>query len=328
LGPADLSEVLSRVDLGSDPNLLVGISTGDDAGVYRLSDQLAIVNTVDFFTPVVDDPFAYGQIAAANSLSDIYAMGGTPKTALNIVCWPQAGLPFEMLSEILRGGVEKAHEAGVVIVGGHTVADEEVKYGLAVTGVIDPNRIIRNVGVRVGDALILTKALGTGVLLTAFKRGVLSPDHYEAAVASMKQLNAAAAAAMLKYDVHAATDITGFGLIGHAMPMAQGSGVTLRFEETDLPLLAGALEWCVEKMVPGGTRRNQEFFGQRTKILDEIVEEMVTLAFDAQTSGGLLIAVSQKDAMPLLATLQSSGYPEAEIVGAAVEAGEFPVELV
>ena len=178
--------------------MLVGITTGDDAGVYRLTDEIAIVNTVDFFTPVVDDPFTYGQISAANSLSDVYAMGGMPKTALNIVCWPQTGLPGEMLGEILRGGAEKAREAGVVIVGGHSVADEEVKYGMAVTGVIDPRRIVRNVGARVGDALLLTKPLGTGVLMTAFKRDRLAAEHYEAAVRSMTTLNAEAARAMLQ----------------------------------------------------------------------------------------------------------------------------------
>src|SRR5208283_5873711 len=226
LGPADLSAVLARLELPSHPDLLVGISTGDDAGVFRLSDDLAIVNTVDFFTPVVDDPFTYGQISAANALSDVYAMGGVPRTALNIVCWPQTGLPGAMLAEILGGAADKAREAGVVIVGGHTVADEEVKFGMAITGVIDPRRIVRNVGAQVGDALVLSKALGTGILLTAFKRDKLGDEPYNAAVRSMTQLNAAAASAMLKYEVHAATDITGFGLVGHALKMAEGSGVT------------------------------------------------------------------------------------------------------
>ena len=216
-----------------------------------------MVNTVDFFTPVVDDPFTYGQISAANSLSDIYAMGGVPKTALNIVCWPESGLPGEMLGEVLRGGAEKAREAGVVVVGGHSVADEEVKYGMAVTGVIDPRRIVRNVGARIGDALVLTKPLGTGVLMTAFKRDRLGPEHYQAAVRSMSALNAEASRAMLRYDVHAATDITGFGLAGHAVRMADGSGVTLRVEESDLPLLPGALECCRAGMIPGGSRRNR-----------------------------------------------------------------------
>jgi selenide,water dikinase len=308
--------------------LLVGIATGDDAGVYRLAPGLAVVNTVDFFTPVVDDPFTYGQIAAANAMSDIYAMGGTPRTALNIVCWPQSGLPAAMLAEILRGGAEKALEAGAVIVGGHSVADEEVKYGMAVTGVINPNRIIRNVGAKPGDALVLTKGLGTGVLMTAFKRDRLAEEFYTAAVKSMAELNAAASTAMLRYAVHAATDITGFGLVGHASGMAEGSAVTLVFEESDLPLLPGALEMCRAGMIPGGGRRNREFFGPRTSINDEISDAMAELAFDPQTSGGLLIAVPQDDAIALLAELQQGGNLDAAIVGRVEQPGDFLIEIV
>jgi selenide,water dikinase len=319
---------LSRLDLGSHPDLLVGIATGDDAGVYRLRDDLAIVNTVDFFTPVVDDPFTYGQIAAANALSDVYAMGGEPRTALNIVCWPQSGLPGEMLSEILRGGTEKAREAGVIVVGGHSVADEEVKYGMAVTGIIDPRRIIRNVGARPGDSLLLSKPLGTGVLMTAFKRDRLAAENYAAAVRWMAELNAATARAMLKYDVHAATDITGFGLAGHASRMAEGSGVTLRFEESDLPLLPGALEMCQQGMIPGGGKRNREFFGRHVRISDEIVDEMAEIVFDPQTSGGLLIALGEKEAVSLLADLEALGNMEAEIVGRVLPQGEFSIEVV
>ncbi len=314
--------------MGTDPNLLVGISTGDDAGVYRLRDDLALVSTVDFFTPVVDDAFTYGQIAAANALSDVYAMGGRPITALNIVCWPQSGLPREMLVEVLRGGAEKAREAGCLVVGGHSVADEEVKYGMAVTGTIDPLRVIRNVGARVGDALILTKGLGTGVLMTAFKRDRLSPEHYQAAVRSMARLNASASAAMLAYDVHAATDVTGYGLVGHALEMAQGSSVTIVFEESDLPLLPGALECCREAMIPGGGRRNQDFFGQYMHISEEVSPDMVTLAFDPQTSGGLLIAVPEPDAIALLADLHRAGDADSAIVGRVVEPEEHPLELV
>ena len=308
--------------------MLVGIATGDDAGVYLLRDDLAIVNTVDFFTPVVDDPFTYGQIAAANALSDIYAMGGAPKTALNIVCWPQSGLPGEMLGEILRGGSEKAREAGVAIVGGHSVADEEVKYGMAVTGVIDPRRIIRNVGARAGDALLLSKPLGTGVLMTAFKRGKLPDDQYGAAVRWMCELNAATAAAMLKYEVHAATDVTGFGLMGHASKMAEGSGVTLRIEESDLPLMAGALECCRAGMIPGGGKRNREFYGPRVRISDEVADEIAELVFDPQTSGGLFIALPENDAMKLLVDLQTAGNTEAAIVGRVIARGEFLIEIV
>jgi selenide, water dikinase len=277
---------------------------------------------------VVDDPFTYGQIAAANSLSDVYAMGGVPKTALNIVCWPETGLPGEMLGEILRGGAEKAREAGVVIVGGHSVADEEVKYGMAVTGVIDPRRIVRNVGARVGDALLLTKPLGTGVLMTAFKRDRLAAEYYDAAVRSMTTLNAAAAHAMLRHEVHAATDITGFGLAGHAIKMADGSAVTLRIEESDLPLLPGALDCCRAGMIPGGGRRNREFFGPRTRISDEVAAEMAEIFFDPQTSGGLLIALPEPAALALLSELQAGGNLEAAVVGRVVGQSGCAIELV
>ena len=296
--------------------------------MFRLSADLAIVNTVDFFTPVVDDPFTYGQIAAANALSDVYAMGGVPKTAVNLVCWPQSGLPGEMLGEILRGGAEKAREAGVVIVGGHSVADEEVKYGMAVTGVIDPRRIIRNVGAQVGDALTLTKPLGTGVLMTAFKRDQLPRDQYDAAVESMARLNASAAQAMLKYEVHAATDITGFGLSGHALKMAEGSKVTLRFEASLLPLLPGARHWSRKGMIPGGGQRNHEFFGPKVQVSERIPPEFAELAFDPQTSGGLLIALPDREADGLLADLRVEGNLDAAIVGCVSERGAFAIELV
>ena len=319
--------MLSRLDLGSHPDLLVGIATGDDAGVFRLRDDLAIVNTVDFFTPVVDDPFTFGQIAAANSLSDVYAMGGSPTTALNIVCWPQSGLPSDMLAEILRGGAEKAREAGVVVVGGHSVADEEVKYGMAITGVIDPRRIIRNVGARPGDCLLLTKPLGAGILMTAFKRDALADEYYRAAVRWMAELNAAAAQAMLRYNVNAATDITGFGLAGHGVKMADGGGVTLRIEESDLPLMQGVLELCRAKMIPGGGRRNREFFGPRVKIPEEVADEMAEIIFDPQTSGGLLIAAPERDAYSLLADLQRGGNGDAAIIGRVIERTAFGIEV-
>jgi selenide,water dikinase len=295
--------------------------------VFRLRDDLAIVNTVDFFTPVVDDPFTYGEIAAANALSDIYAMGGTPLTALNIVCWPQSGLPGEMLAEILRGGTEKAREAGAMIVGGHSVADEEVKYGMAVTGVIDPRRIIRNVGARVGDALVLSKPLGTGILMTALKRDHLADEHYRIAVRWMTQLNARTAAAMLKYDVHAATDVTGFGLAGHGFKMADGSGVTLSIEESDLPVLPGALELCREGMVPGGGKRNREYYGRHVKIAEEIADEIAELIFDPQTSGGLLMALPPDQAEALLSDLQHDGNGEAAIIGRIVTREQFAIEI-
>ncbi len=296
--------------------------------MYRVRDDLAIVSTVDFFTPVVDDPYTYGQIAAANAMSDVYAMGGRPITALNLVCWPQSGLPREMLSEILRGGSDKAKEAGALIVGGHSVADEEVKYGMAVTGVIDPRRVIRNVGAKVGDALVLTKPLGTGVLMTAFKRDRLAPEYYDAAVATMTQLNARAAEVMLQFEVHAATDITGFGLVGHSSKMADGSGVTIVFEESDLPLLPGALECCREGLIPGGGTRNRDFYSPRTKVSAEVSDEMIAIAFDPQTSGGLLIAVPDADAIKLVAALHRAGVADACIVGKVIDRTQYAIELV
>ena len=295
--------------------------------MLRLSNDLAIVNTVDFFTPVVDDPRTYGQISAANALSDVYAMGGIPRTALNIVCWPQSGLPGEMLVEILRGGHEKATEAGCLVVGGHSVADEEVKFGMAVTGVIDPRRIIRNIGAKPGDVLLLSKPLGTGILMTAFKRDQLPIEYYDAAVRWMCELNAATARAMLAYDVHAATDITGYGLAGHGFKMANGSGVTLRIEESDIPVMPGALELCAAGMIPGGGKRNREFYGPNVKISDEVADEIGEIVFDPQTSGGLLIALPERDAIALLADLQRSGNTDAEIIGRVEKPGQFAIEV-
>jgi selenide,water dikinase len=306
----------------------VGAATADDAGVYRLTDELAIVNTVDFFTPVVDDPFAFGQIAAANALSDVYAMGGTPKTAMNIMCWPQSGLPSEMLAEIMRGGLDKAREAGVAVVGGHTVADEEVKYGMAVTGIIDPRRIVRNAGARPGDLLLLTKPLGTGILMTAFKRDQLPQEQYAAAVETMATLNAASARAMLMHNAHAATDITGFGLAGHACQMAEASTVCLVLEEWYLPLLPGVVDWIRAGMIPGGGGRNREYFGPKVYVGDEVGDEMLELLFDPQTSGGLLIALAPDNAHALLADLQAQGNVSAAIVGRVEPMGDFPVKYI
>jgi selenide, water dikinase len=233
-----------------------------------------------------------------------------------------------MLSEILRGGAEKAREAGVVIVGGHTVADEEVKFGMAVTGVIDPRRIVRNVGAKIGDALILSKPLGTGILMTAFKRDRLGDDAYQAAVRSMCQLNADAASAMLKFEVHAATDVTGFGLVGHSLKMAEGSDVTFVFEESDLPILPEVLELCRQGMVPGGGTRNREFYAPSVGISDEVAPEMAEIAFDPQTSGGLLISIPDAQAVALLAELQNSGHRDAAIVGRVTARGTHPLELL
>ncbi len=272
-------------------DLLVGTSTADDAGVFRLAPDLALVQTVDFFSPIVDDAVTFGAIAAANALSDVYAMGGVPRTALAIACFPQEGVPMEILADILRGGIAKAEEAGVVVVGGHTVNDEEIKYGLAVTGTIHPDRILRNVGARPGDALVLTKALGTGIVTTAAKRNVAAPADLAAAVASMTALNAAAAAVFGTLDVHACTDVTGFGLLGHGYEMAHGSGVRLVLAAEALPVLPGARRLAREGHVPGGCRRTREWLAGKVDVDGGVAADLADVAFDPQTSGGLLVAL-------------------------------------
>ena len=283
--------------------------------MFRLRDDLAIVNTVDFFTPIVDDPYTFGAISAANSLSDVYAMGGVPKTAMNIVCFPQKDLDKEILGEILRGGAEKAAEAGVLVVGGHTVDDPEIKFGMSVTGIIDPRRIIRNVGAKPGDALLLTKALGTGILTTALKHDRLGEPAYAAAVRSMATLNRDAAEAMLRYDVHAATDVTGFGLLGHAHGMARGSDVTLKIDGMRLPLLRDLERLVEEGHLTGGSKRNRSYLEDKVSVSAEIPAARREAAYDPQTSGGLLIALPLAQAQPLLDDLRAHGLESAEHVG-------------
>ena len=280
-----------------NPDVLVGFDTADDAGVYRLSDDLALVQTVDFFTPIVDDPFTFGAIAAANALSDVYAMGGKPLSALSIVAFP-AEMDVEILGAILRGGLEKMREAGCAVLGGHSVNDPEIKFGYAVTGTIHPDRIKANSGARPGDALFFTKALGTGVIGTALKRGIADPAHVEAATASMLTLNRAACEAMLRFDVHGCTDVTGFGLIGHAREMALASGVTLEIEAASVPLLPGALDAVLAGAVPGGLRNNRDFASCDVEIAGVIDAVLLQLLYDPQTSGGLLISLPESDVLP------------------------------
>jgi selenide, water dikinase len=329
-GPAELSRVLATLPPPSHPDLLVGTATSDDAGVFRLRPDLAIVQTVDFFAPIVDDPFAFGQIAAANALSDVYAMGGDPCTALNVAAFPR-DLPVEILADILRGGVEKAREAGVVVVGGHTLVDEEVKFGMAVTGTIHPDRIWRNVGARPGDVLILTKPLGTAVVTTAVKRGAEIPDALAAAVRSMITLNAAASHAMRDVDVHACTDVTGFSLLGHGYEMASGSGVTMTIEASTLPLLPHAREIAATGVSTGGCQRNRAWLADRVTIASTVPPELVELAFDPQTSGGLLFAVAEDEARRALDALNAADVATATIVGsvhARSRAAEATLRLV
>ncbi len=295
----------------------MGLEKADDAGVYRLTDDLAIVQTVDFFTPIVDDPYTFGQIAAANALSDVYAMGGRPLTAMNIVCFPSRDMDIEVLREILRGGIDKLREAGAVLVGGHSVDDTELKYGLAVTGTVHPGKVLTKAGARPGDALILTKPIGTGIINTAVKGGLADEEAAGAAARSMAALNKAAAGVMLEVGANACTDITGFGLLGHACEMVQGSPVGLRVRSAAVPLLPRTLEMVRMGMVPGGTRRNREF---RAGMVDAAgVDEMVLdILFDPQTSGGLLMAVDAGRAGAMLARLREAGVTDAAIVGEGV----------
>jgi selenide,water dikinase len=291
----------------TDPNVLVGHSTSDDAGVYRISRDLSLVQTVDFFTPVVDDPYDFGRIAAANALSDVYAMGGVPITALNIVAFPVAELGTEILARILEGGAAVATEAGVVILGGHTIKDDEPKYGMAVTGTIRNERIVRNGGARPGDLLLLSKPVGTGILTTARKRDLIDDDALAPAIVQMARLNDRASRAMLEHGVHAATDVTGYGLIGHAGEMARASGVALAIDANRVPLFEGVLDLIAQGAVPGGTRDNLADHASFTQYAETVGEAQRIALSDAQTSGGLLIAIAADGAERVLDALADLG---------------------
>jgi len=309
-------------------DLIVGVETSDDAGVFRLRSDLAIVNTVDFFTPIVDDPYTFGQIAAANALSDIYAMGGEPKTAMNIVCFPKGKMDIQVLAQVLKGGGDKARESGTVVVGGHSIIDKELKYGMAITGVIHPDRVIRNVGVQEDDALVLTKPLGTGIIATALKKKKASKESIQAAIASMTALNKAAAAVMRNYPVHACSDVTGYGLLGHALEMASGSSVTLILESAKLPLLHRAARLAEKGYLTGGCKRNREFLQGKISVNQSIREGLIEVAFDPQTSGGLLIAVPERYGPKLVDDLQAQGVKAATTIGYATSLQKAWVRLV
>lgn len=302
----------------TDPNLIVGTETGDDAAVYRLGEDLALVQTVDFFMPVVDDPYDFGQIAAANSLSDVYAMGGRPITAMNIVGWPKAQ-PLSILARILQGGQDKVAEAGAVVVGGHTVDYQEPTFGLSVTGLIHPARVVTNAGARPGDVLVLTKPLGTGVITTGIKSGEASQEAIRAAVHTMATLNRAASEAMQEVGAHSATDITGFGLLGHLGGMCAGSGVGARIRYRELPLLPDVMKLIEDENVPGGTRRNLEYMSPRVVWEGDLSENEKYVVADAQTSGGLLISVSRDKARELVQRLDRPGVLCRAVIGEIVD---------
>jgi selenide,water dikinase len=324
---ATLRRVLQGLPFSDDPRVLIGAPAGDDAGVYQLADDLALVQTVDVFSPPADDPYVFGQIAAANSLGDVYAMGGRPVTALSIVGFPIRSAPDEALRQILRGGVDKMAEAGVAVIGGHSINDPEIKAGFAVTGLVHPERIVTNAGARPGDCLVLTKPLGTGIMTFAAQIGRAPAGGPEAAARSMARLNRAAAELMVGCGAHACTDVTGFGLVGHAAAMAAASGVDVEIVWDDLPLLPGVLECLAQGIAGGGVERNRESSRDRLSADDSIEPAMLDLCFDPQTSGGLLIAVPQAAAPDLLGRLHAAGISEAAIIGRVLEKGEGRVRL-
>jgi cysteine desulfurase len=322
LRPQVLEQVLAKLPAPDDPAVIVGVDTSDDAAVYRVSDELAIVQTADFFTPIVDDPRMFGAISAANSLSDIYAMGARPLFALNIVGFPDKRLPLWVLEEILRGAMDKAAEAGIPIIGGHTVEDTEPKFGLAVTGVIHPDRVLRNSGARPGDELVLTKPIGLGIVSTAVKSGLADPGTASEAADVMATLNRAAADAMLSVGVSACTDVTGFGLLGHLSEMAEGSGIDVTLSVAQVPVLTAAWDLVAAGAVPGGTLNNLSYVGARATFSSGVTREAQLVLADAQTSGGLLISVPQQRADSLLAELESRGVAAAARIGSATAVGK------
>jgi len=317
MSPADLVGVLQALPRIEDENLIVGMETIDDAGVYRLNDEIALVQTVDIFTPIVDDPYIYGSIVAANSMSDVYAMGGKPLLAMNVIGFPIRELDASIMTEILKGGMEKVKEAGVILVGGHTIDDPELKYGLSVTGIISPDKVITNANAKEGDRLILTKPLGIGIIGAAIKAEMLSQDDelVKKACEVMTALNKTASELMQEVGVNACTDITGFGLLGHAFEMAKGSKVALSISASKVPILDGVYELAKPDAVPGRSYVNQEFLTDVVKFPTNIPIELSGIMFDPQTSGGLLISVEEGKADLLLSKLHAAGVREAAIIG-------------
>jgi selenide,water dikinase len=309
---------LAGLPLISDPNLIVGMERAEDAGVYKLNDELALIQTLDFFTPIVDDPYTFGQIAAVNAMSDVYAMGGRPLTAMNIVCFPVKTMEMSILKAILDGGLEKMREAGVVLVGGHSVEDKELKYGLSVTGIIHPAKVILNTGARVGDRLVLTKALGTGIINTALKGGLADEKVVAKAIECMTTLNRKAAELMIEVEVHACTDVTGFGLLGHACEMIEGTDVGMVIDSSSIPLLPGTEEYARMGLIPGGTIRNRDFRLHMIELATQISDVGLLILFDAQTSGGLLISVPATEAETLAERMHEHGIQDAAIIGEVV----------
>ena len=318
MAPGDLDKALCGLEIPRDPNVLVGLDGADDAGVYRVSDDLAIIQTVDFFTPIVDDPFRFGQIAAANALSDIYAMGGDPKTAMNLVAFPSDQMDLSILRAILEGGLQKIKQAGVALIGGHSVQDKELKYGLSVTGFVHPDRVIQNTGLKPGDRLILTKPIGTGIVNTAIKGNIASREVIEAVTELMATLNRDAAAVMKRYPVSACTDITGFGLLGHLAEMLSRTSVAVRLESSAVPVIPEAIEYARIGFMPGGAFKNKAFRSSLLITSPQVDSLLVDILFDPQTSGGLLMGIGKDAAGDLLDALTTAGVTRAAMIGEVV----------
>ncbi len=327
MGPEDLDRVLRELPLRKDPRVLVGPETSDDAGVYQLNDEVALVQTVDFFTPIVDDPFTFGQVAAANALSDVYAMGGTPLTAMNLVAFPIQTLSSSILKEILCGGLSKMDEAHVALVGGHTIEDKEIKYGLAVTGIVHPHQVLSNAKAMVGDQLVLTKPLGTGIISTALKAGMASEEAVRKMVESMTALNRKASEWMRASGAHACTDITGFGFIGHALEMAGASQVGMMIQSQNIPIFPEAFEYARSGLIPGGAHSNRQFFSCRAEVDSRVSGLLIDLLYDPQTSGGLLISLPPNRAQRLVETLRSEGDIHSSLIGEVVEGPAGKIQI-
>jgi selenide, water dikinase len=322
-----LKQTLKDLPAIDDPRVLVGVPAGDDAGVYDMGDGTALVQTVDVFTPSVDDPYTFGQVAAANSVSDIYAMGGTPITAVSVIGFPVRKVPDRTMRDILSGGIDKMNEAGVAIIGGHSINDGEIKAGFAVTGTIDKGKIMTNAGARPGDAIVLTKPLGTGIVAFAAQIGRARAESIEAATASMTMLNKKAGQLMVQFGAHACTDVTGFSLCGHLSEMALSSGVNVEVVWDDIPLFPGVLEYAVAGILPGAVERNKESCGERIIADGSLPQELVDICYDAQTSGGLLVAIAESDAADFVKALHAEGVSAAAIIGKVADKGSGCVQI-
>jgi selenide,water dikinase len=328
MAPGDLDRALCGLVFPTDENVIVGLERADDAGVYRISDELALIQTVDFFTPIVDDPYWFGQIAAANALSDVYAMGGTPKTAMNLVAFPVKDMELSVLRQVIQGGLDKLTEAQVVMIGGPSIEDKELKYGLSVTGIVHPDKVLTKKNLRPGNRLVLTKPLGTGIINTAIKAAMASAQLTDQVTRLMAALNREAAEIMVPFEINACTDVTGFGLLGHLAEMVSGSGTSAKIHADRVPVIAEALEFAAMGLIPAGAYKNREFREPMVAFSDTVARVRQDVLFDPQTSGGLLISVSARQAEALVAALKDAGIEDAAQIGEVTSGPEEKIWVV